>query len=174
VVWVSGPPTLTFPTLDRPKRDIPSLAMANFVIGNKLWRMKRQTNVRSPLRFSIEAACVEFCINRKTLVRRLAETNTVPSAEDECYSTQQILIAISGGDLRSERLKLIRSQREHMDLVNAEHRRELSPKNEVYEMMSGTFHAMRGHILGSGIPEEMKRSLLQSLADIDVESLAPK
>jgi hypothetical protein len=134
---------------------------------------KRLTNVKSPLRWSIESACREFAINRKTLERRLSETSTVPG-EDTCFSTQQILAAVTGGDLRSERLRLVRAQSEHMELKNKTHRDELLPRDEVYEMMSGTFLAMRGLILGSPIPEEMKRSLLLSLKNIDVESLAPK
>ena len=118
-----------------------------------------------PIRWTLHKACAEFVINRKTLERRIAEASII-AGEDGCYSTQQIMEAITG-DIHGERLLKTRAERESVELKNARIRRELVSAAEVSRCMAGTIILIRQEILGSVLPEDTKHSVLRHLADIN-------
>jgi hypothetical protein len=133
---------------------------------NSSMREKNVTNCPTePIRWSLKAICREFSVSRVTIQRRMTEAK-VFAGEDLLYSTYDVLIALTGGDYLAERLRKIKAEADHLELVNAQHRRDHLPKDEVTKSMEGTFYTMRNTILGSGIPEHLQDSLLGSLADI--------
>ena len=120
-----------------------------------------------PLRWSLQSACREFAINRTTLQRRFSETGII-AGQDGLYSTRDIMSAIIGGSISAEKLRKVKGEADNLELKNAERRRDSLPATEVYSCLEKTFIVMRQEILGSGIPEDLKRSLLSHLAEIEV------
>lgn len=118
-----------------------------------------------PIRWTLHKACSEFVINRKTLERRISEASII-AGEDNCYSTQQILSAITG-DIHGERLLKTRAERESVELKNARIRRDFVSTAEVGRCMASTIILIRQEILGSMLPEDTKHSILRHLADIN-------
>ena len=124
----------------------------------------RREKTTGPIRWTLHKACSEFVINRKTLESRLVEASLV-AGEDGCFSTQQIMTAITG-DIHGERLLKTRAERESVELKNARIRREYVSTAEVSRCMSATIVLIRQEILGSILPEDVKHSILRHLADI--------
>jgi hypothetical protein len=132
--------------------------------------VKRSTSP-GPLRWTIHHASSEFCVNRKTLERRLVETNTV-AGTDNCYSTVQIVNALTG-DIRAARLRKTRLEGDYIESKNQERRRTLLPASEVFSVLSEVFTIMKQEVLASGVPTATKNSLLSHLAEINIEGIAP-
>jgi hypothetical protein len=130
---------------------------------------KRQTNVKSPARWSYIAVCTEFGIDRKTLTKKVFEAEIVPG-EDGLFSTKQIMDALTG-DMKAQRLRLVKSMAENSELKAQKHRGELLPAKDVLSHLSLVFFVMRSEILSSSMTDTEKRSVLSHLADIDVAKL---
>jgi hypothetical protein len=125
------------------------------------------TNVPTePLRWSLIAACREFAINRVTLQRRFTEVG-IAAGSDGLYGTADIVSAIMGGSIAAEKLRKTTAEATNMEIKNSTAKRDYLPRQEVLSCMEGTFHEMAATIKGSGVDESLKRSLLQSLADIE-------
>ena len=118
------------------------------------------------IRWTLHKACAEFAINRRTLERRLSESETV-SGPDGCYSTLQIMTALTG-DIRAERLRKVREEADHIALKNAEARRELLPAKDLYRVLESTFTVIRQEIIGSQLPEDTRNSILSHLVECEV------
>jgi hypothetical protein len=135
--------------------------MFNFAMG------KRQTNIGSePLRWSLDAVEREFGVGRKTMQRRLVDAEINPGP-DGLYTTGQIFTALSG-DLKAARLKKLVGEAEQVQLRNAITKRQMLEASSVYSCLEKVFVVMKAEILGSGIPQEMKHSLLSHLSEIEV------
>jgi hypothetical protein len=116
-----------------------------------------------PIRWSLNRACAEFAINRKTIERRLVEGNII-AGEDRCYSTQQIMTAVIG-DIHGERLLKTRAERESIELKNARARKEWLSSVEVARSLEKVFTVIRQEILGSVLPEDTRHSILSHLSE---------
>jgi hypothetical protein len=131
--------------------------------------VKKHSNIKSPLRFSLAAASLEFAVDRKTLVKRLTEAQITPSESDGCYSCFQIFSALSQqGDIRMERLGKVRAEREYIELKNSRHRGEYLLRTEVLHDCAQAFMLMKQLILGNPIPQSLQHSLLEALRDLDI------
>jgi hypothetical protein len=128
--------------------------------------IKRRSNVpRAPLRWSILVAAREFCLDRQTLTRRLAEGG-FDTGPDGMWSTAQVARAVAGGDIHHERLRETRARAQHVELKNLRMQNELLPAAEVFEALEKLFVVLRQEVLGrSDLSEDAKRSLLSHLAE---------
>jgi hypothetical protein len=130
---------------------------------------RKQTNVPTEsLRWSIDAIEKECAITRKTMLRRFSESEILPSPDDGLYSTQQLLTALAGGDIRIQRLRRTTAQAIEIELKNAATERRLIPAAELHSALEKVFYVMRSHILGSGLPTHLTHTLLQNLSEIEV------
>jgi hypothetical protein len=120
----------------------------------------------------VDAAERETGITRKTLQNRLAAAE-IQAGEDGLFTTQQILVAVAGADIRQERLREVRARATNMELRNAERERRLLPAASVYHVLSQVYEVMQAELLSSNLPIDLRNSLMSHLAEIDVESISP-
>ena len=123
------------------------------------------------IRWSINAACVEFGFDRKTLTKRLAQAG-IESEEGTggTYTTRQICSA-AFGDSQAARTRLANEQADKIAIENEVSRRELIPVKDAVEVAQRFCAAIRQRILSSAIPEAEKNIILkeiQRLADADL------
>jgi hypothetical protein len=130
---------------------------------------KRQTNVVSPVRWSLISAATEFVVDRKTLQKKLIDAELLPG-DDGLYSTKQVMDALTG-DMKQQRLRLVKAMAENGELKNQKHKGELLKATDVLECLSKTFHVIKQEITSSPLPPDTIRSILSHLSDIDVTTL---
>src|ERR1700736_6038916 len=100
---------------------------------------------RTLLRWTIEKAVTEFCVDRKRLTRKLRQADLEPSVDGR-YSTKEILSAIFD-DASSERTRLYREEGDKLAIENAKARSEQIDVESVWKTYEGIFRAMRKTIL---------------------------
>ena len=123
-----------------------------------------RAEAQKPMRWGIRLASREFGTTPDTLRRRLIAAN-ISAAEDETYSTAQIIAAVFG-DMAGERLGKVRAEREAVELKNARIKKDHLPASEIERAISKCFQFIRAEILGnSTLGFDEKRSLLSHLAD---------
>jgi hypothetical protein len=115
----------------------------------------------APIRWSIEWAAKEFRVNPRTLRAKLSQQGILPG-EDKQYSTEQITAAIYG-DLHTERLRLVRAQRERIQQQIDENSGRLVDSDRFFLEYSGIFSAIRQHVLASDLSDAEKAGLLAEL-----------
>ena len=127
---------------------------------------KPQCNIdRDPLRWSLHAAEREGWGDRDTLQRRLAACGQQPD-QNGYYTTRQLISTLSGGDLKAERLRLVKAQAVGQELKNKEAQLELLPRREVLQKVADLILLIRAEVLGnSDLSESVKNSLLSHIAD---------
>jgi hypothetical protein len=134
---------------------------------------RRQTNIGpEQLRWSLDAAERETGTSKKTFQTRLRDAEIQPGA-DGLFSTKQILLGITGSDIRQERLREVKARATNMELRNAEREKLLLPASSVRHVLEQTFLVMQAELLGSDLPIDLRNSLMSHLKDIDVEAIGP-
>jgi hypothetical protein len=129
---------------------------------------RTQTNVLHPLRWSLDAAEIELGISRKTLQRRLADSEIV-AAEDGYFTTTQLVTAISG-DYKAQKLRKLKAESQLIETKQAVLNKTFLPAATVERSLVQVFGVIKSEILGdSTLSEDAKRSLLSHLADVNVE-----
>jgi phage terminase Nu1 subunit (DNA packaging protein) len=116
---------------------------------------------RTLLRWTIEKAATEFCVDRKRLTRKLRQADLEPSVDGR-YSTKEILSAIFD-DASSERTRLYREQGDKLAIENAKARSEQIDVESVWKTYEGIFRAMRKTILASPLTDAEKAEALAQL-----------
>jgi hypothetical protein len=135
-------------------------------VGEKRRQLdKHKTNVpRNPLRWSLLRAATEFGIDRQTLGKRLQDAGQEVGG-DGLFGSAQLASAFVGGDIHAERLRETRARALRLELHNSEKQNKTIPAELVYECVSRLLATLKQEILGSGLSEHEKRSLLTHMSE---------
>jgi hypothetical protein len=118
------------------------------------------------LRWSIDAASMEFRVSKMSLRKYLAGIGARPDAGG-CFSTIQLVEALYG-NLYAERLGLTREHRKKAALHNAATRGALVDKASLMAMFSRVADAMCSRIRASGLSRDEQDDLLKELSGVPV------
>ena len=125
---------------------------------------KRSGKRQKVVRWSMEAASVEFGIHHATLAKRL-KAQSIGHGEDGLWSTAQICAAVFG-DIAGERLRKTREEADQLALKNAQIRSELIPLAEASERVGKWAVAIKEKILASPLPATDKNDILDDLKTV--------
>ena len=136
----------------------------------KAQRLSMQTrpssNVKHPLRWSVESAAREFDWHVDTLKKKLVQAEQIPT--EGTYGTRQIVAAIFG-DVASERLRKVKEEADNVALRNAILRGEVLPKDLVTQAMSSVFVVISQLIQASSMTTVEKKDLANTISDWPVQ-----
>jgi hypothetical protein len=123
------------------------------------------TNVpKNGLRWSINAIEAEWGVNRSTAKAKLAQTGQTPD-ENGFWTTVQVFNALTGGDIKEQRLREVRERADKLAIANARARDQFLDARDVRKNLEEVFAVMRSEILGNpDLTEEAQDSLLSHLS----------
>lgn len=121
--------------------------------------MRKQT---SGIRWTVNSAESEFGLNRRTINKRLRQSDIQPG-DDGKFSTAQICSAVFG-DIDSERLRLTKEQADKIAIDNAASRSELVNATELKDVVERGLAAMVQAVLAaSNLENEDKDKIIGHL-----------
>ena len=131
----------------------------------------KQSNVpKNGLKWTYYSAESEWGTDRATIKAKLTQAGIQPD-EDGFFTTLQLLAAMTGGDIRVERLRLTREQADHLAFVNARDRDQFLSADDVRRSLEEVFNVMRAEVLGnSDLSEAAQDSLLSHLSGYRIPS----
>jgi hypothetical protein len=130
--------------------------------------------VKSPVRWSTDAACREFNTTAQTLRKGLNAADESPGL-DRCYSTSQITAAVYG-DIHGERLRETKARANHWELKNGILRGDLLDRAALTRGLEHIVLACAAIIQASTLTKTEKRDFLTNLSSwpVVVEGVARK
>jgi hypothetical protein len=130
-------------------------------------RLRRsRSNVRSPLRWTVESASNEFKLSAGAVRKNLLKAG-VESDESGCYSTEQVCLAVFGG-LNEEKLATQRELTKKYALDNQIVEASVLNRAALARGLAAIADAMVCRIMVSELSRETKEDLLRDLASIPV------
>lgn len=117
-----------------------------------------------PLRWKLTRACAEFQIDRRTLDRRLAESQQFPG-EDGCYSTGQICAAVFG-DLDGAKLRRAVAEADLAEMERDERAKKLIDADLVCSVWTEALTNLRAIVMAADLPKVTRAQLIRQLKDI--------
>lgn len=117
--------------------------------------------MKPPVRWTIAAACADFGVERKFLLRRIKTAGILPGPDNK-YSTADIHRAIFG-DMDAERLRKTTEEANAIALTNAVSRGDLIDKSDFLKRYETVYSGMRQRIMSSGMTDQEKDELLGDL-----------
>ena len=121
------------------------------------------------LRWTVEAAALEFVVDRASLASKLRQAEIAPG-KDGKFSTAQICTAIYS-DLKLSRTRMVEAQAAREEVRLARERCEVVDVTAARQYFSNVFFAIRRIILTSALPKESQDAIIKELAEIKESDL---
>ncbi len=117
------------------------------------------------IRWVISRAAREFGVHHEQLDRR-RRALAIESAEDGCYSSQQIA-AMMFGDKEAETIGKLAAERRAVELSNAQRMGELIPTAVAAALVERVLIAVKQRFMSSGLSADEKTAVLEELVSLD-------
>jgi len=128
-----------------------------------------QSNIPSSgCKWSIYAIQAEWGINRASAKAKLVQSGQNPD-ENGFWTTLQVFNALTGGDIKEQKLRETRERADKLALQNARARDQFLDAKDVRRAWEEIFQVMRAEVLGnSDLTEAAQDSLLSHLAGYQI------